>query len=96
MGGAARPLRTELSGDRLGRARLASPLDHAKGREAWFPADLSWKGAERVARPRTSRGRRSMQDHAGWPGLIRIPAAGCGVTPAGSEVEVLTDEVGCR
>ena len=76
---------------RLGRARLASPLDHAKGREAWFPADLSWKGAERVARPRISRGRRSMQDHAGWPALIRIPAAGCGMAPAGSEVEVLRD-----
>jgi molybdenum cofactor synthesis domain-containing protein len=78
---------------RLGRARLASPLDHHEGREAWFPADLSWKGAECVARPRTTGGRRSMKAHAGRPALIRIPPAACGHTPAGAEVEVLTSEV---
>ncbi|MEE9219365.1 MAG: gephyrin-like molybdotransferase Glp [Acidobacteriota bacterium] len=88
------PLLRRLAGEarwklQLGRAQLASPLDHARGRESWYPADLSWKGAGRVARPRTSRGRRSMLEHAGWPALVRIPPANCGHTLAGAEVDIL-------
>ncbi|MEE8538007.1 MAG: gephyrin-like molybdotransferase Glp [Acidobacteriota bacterium] len=95
------PVLRFLEGDsswdlRLGGARLASPLDHPEGREAWFPADLSWKGAERIAHLRTGRGRRSMRDHTGHPALIRIRAAAGGVIPAGSEVEVLMDEANSR
>jgi len=74
---------------RLGAARLASPLEHAPGFEAWVPADLSWAGSERVARPRAPRAPGSLRQHAGAPALIRLPSAAEASVPAGAAVAVL-------
>lgn len=74
---------------RLGPARLASPLDHARGLETWVPADLSWIGVERVARPRSSRGAGGLRQQIGGPALVRIPAGDSGRTEAGAAVDVL-------
>jgi molybdopterin molybdotransferase len=77
---------------RLGRARLASPLEHARGREVWAPADLSWAGVERVARPRVARGCGGLRQQIGDAALVRIPPGDEERTPAGSLVEVLEGE----
>jgi molybdopterin molybdotransferase len=74
---------------RLGPARLASPLEHPRGVEVWAPADLSWAGAERVARPRSSRGAGALRQHIGAPALVRIAPGDSDRTPAGSVVELL-------
>jgi molybdopterin molybdotransferase len=73
----------------LSPARLASPLEHASGVEVWVPADLSWAGVERIARPRSFRGAGSLRQHIAVPALVRIPPSEATQTPAGAEVQVL-------
>jgi len=77
---------------RLGWARLASPLEHARGREVWVPAGLSWAGAERVARPRVASGCGGLRQQIGDAALVRIPPGDAQRTPAGAPVEVLEGE----
>jgi hypothetical protein len=58
----------------------------------WVPADLSWAGAERVARPRVASGCGGLRQQIGDAALVRIPPGDAQRTPAGAPVEVLEGE----